>query len=746
MKTRRSFLGGSIGRKQAGATFALILLGAAGSYLQVSKYQRESLLGAKELGAQAVTRLFADSCAAAVVFEDDAAIKVALATLGRNDDVEYAAVWAVDKDGHAGRRLGGLTRGRAIPLEGLSLAAPVQREPDRVNLIAPVHDDDGKTVALVITSFSLRRELSTIAEAKRTTLIVSTLVGLSVTILIMGMAKVIIVGPLGKLVAAAKELEKGGQGEVRIRTSDEVGELARAFSSMAAAIKVREAHITARNRDMRLVLDNVGQGFLTLDTAGTMSDERSRVIEEWFGPVEAAPNFWEYLRRTDVAVADWFEVGWTAVRDDILPLELCLDQLPARVVKAGRTYELVYRPILEAGRLVKTIVVITDVTVSIERERAEQAQREMMSIFRRMRSDRMALEGFLVEGTALVDAIVAGVRGATTTPAASELTLLQRQIHTVKGNCALFGIESVALYCHDLEQHMSESHQAISTDESERLRSLWAKVIETRAQLMLGGPAGDRIEIDWDEYTSFIGDLKGRTERVRLLDTALSWQYEPASQRLVLIADQIQALAKRLGKSDVTVTRAQTSLRLPPTRWAPFWSAFAHVVRNTVDHGLDTAEERSHARKSRQATVTLSVAHEGQQVIVTIADDGRGIAWDKIADLAAQRKLPHASRADLEQALFADAVSSRADQVTLTSGRGIGLGAVREVVTRLGGRIEIETATDLGTTFRFILPDTMLHQDGEAALRQRGGDPPQPKPADARMPVLGAEPERIVGP
>ena len=67
--------------------------------------------------------------------------------------------------------------------------------------------------------------------------------------------------------------------------------------------------------------------------------------------------------------------------------------------------------------------------------------------------------------------------------------------------------------------------------------------------------------------------------------------------------------------------------------------------------------------------------------------------------------------ADLKAALFADAVSSRSDLVTSTSGRGIGLSAVRDVVSQLGGRIEVESEPDRGTGFRFWFPDSMLVED-----------------------------------
>ena len=82
----------SVAVKLAGATVALIAMVTAGIFLQLSRYQRENLLHAKEVSATAVMRLFADSCAAAVVFNDPSDLRDTLATLGRNEEVEYAAV------------------------------------------------------------------------------------------------------------------------------------------------------------------------------------------------------------------------------------------------------------------------------------------------------------------------------------------------------------------------------------------------------------------------------------------------------------------------------------------------------------------------------------------------------------------------------------------------------------------------------------------------------------------------------
>src|SRR4051812_14084368 len=269
----------SVGSKLAGSTIALIVVVTAGVYLKLSQWQRENLLQSKEVSASALTRLFIDSCTPALVFDDERTAQDELATLGRNDDVEYAAVWSSDSSGGKLRLFGELRRRGAVEI--LTKTPPadlVRREHDRVVLSSPIRDQNGKLVGATTVAFSLGRENRAIAQIERTILVVSSAVAAGLMLLLMVMARLVLVGPLGKLVSAAEELERGdrnaGDIDVDIHTRDEVGQLAHAFRNMASAIKVREDRISARNSDMRLVLDNVEQGFITLDLDGTMSDER----------------------------------------------------------------------------------------------------------------------------------------------------------------------------------------------------------------------------------------------------------------------------------------------------------------------------------------------------------------------------------------------------------------------------------------------------------------------------------------
>jgi signal transduction histidine kinase len=353
----------------------------------------------------------------------------------------------------------------------------------------------------------------------------------------------------------------------------------------------------------------------------------------------------------------------------------------------------------------KVIVVITDVTARIERERAEQGQRELMGVFRRLLSDRAALDDFLEETSALI-------RGITAPSVANEQVLM-RQIHTVKGNAALFGLESVASFCHELETDLAEGAPSpgasgatcLSPTQRDTLRALWTRALALRAELA-GSRSDDVVELDSAEYDGLLRDLGARAPHDAMLRKAGTWRFELASKRFALIGEQIRALASRLGRGPVEVTFSPTDIRLAGTNWAPLWSAFAHLIRNAVDHGLESPEARASAGKPPGGRVELGIAREGDQVVVSIADDGPGIDWLKIEERARAAGLPHGSRADLEAAVFFDGLSSRAG-ATPTSGRGVGLGAVRALVERLGGRVEIES-TGSGTTFRLVLPDSML--------------------------------------
>jgi len=138
-----------------------------------------------------------------------------------------------------------------------------------------------------------------------------------------------------------------------------------------------------------------------------------------------------------------------------------------------------------------------------------------------------------------------------------------------------------------------------------------------------------------------------------------------------------------------------------------------HVMRNALDHGVESPEVRQASGKAPSAVITLRGARDGDRVIVEIEDDGGGVDVERIRQVAVERGLLTSEAAEQlsdEAALdlmFAPGFSTAA-AVSAVSGRGVGMDAVRSSVERIGGRVSVATKRGRGTTVRFILPFTMM--------------------------------------
>jgi two-component system chemotaxis sensor kinase CheA len=147
-----------------------------------------------------------------------------------------------------------------------------------------------------------------------------------------------------------------------------------------------------------------------------------------------------------------------------------------------------------------------------------------------------------------------------------------------------------------------------------------------------------------------------------------------------------------------------------------------HMIRNSVDHGLEQEADRVARGKTVTGTVRLSAAHQRGGIVITIADDGRGLNSQRILAKAVERGLvkPDAelSESEIHSLIFLPGFST-ADSITELSGRGVGMDVVRDHIESLRGKIEIESRSGQGTTFTIVLPLTLAIIDG---LLVRVGD------------------------
>jgi two-component system, chemotaxis family, sensor kinase CheA len=140
-----------------------------------------------------------------------------------------------------------------------------------------------------------------------------------------------------------------------------------------------------------------------------------------------------------------------------------------------------------------------------------------------------------------------------------------------------------------------------------------------------------------------------------------------------------------------------------------------HMIRNSVDHGIETAARRRAAGKPPEGVITLSAAHRSGRVLIEVSDDGGGIDRPRVRDIAEARGLVPAgaalSAAEIDNLLFLPGFSSKSE-VSALSGRGVGLDVVRREIQGLGGRVTIQSVPGQGTTFTIALPLTLAVLEG----------------------------------
>jgi signal transduction histidine kinase len=539
--------------------------------------------------------------------------------------------------------------------------------------------------------------------------------GLVLMLSVLGIAAVNL-KPLRPLRDATERLVGGDYGtpiSAHPGEAREIGELTRGLESARAAIQAAferqrelQADLAVRNGEMKMVLDNVEQGILTVDRQGRVCAERSAAFERWFGAPADYADLGEHLSAVDPEFGPWFEMGLDGLTDGWMPLDLCLTQMPRQIVHGDRTFEVQWRTIPEDSQdFERLLVVISDVTARLRQEAAEAEQRELSAVVDRILSDRAGFLEFFEETGEMVR------RVASEAPPPLEEQL--RDIHTIKGNSGIYGLSSVAARCHAMETNALESGGRPLAEDLEGLSAAWG-ALEARLGGLLEQGAGTLEVCQWD-LGALEEAIAAREPHEALAERVRAWRYEPTARRLERVAEQARALAERLGKGPITTAVEDNGLRLNPASWSGFWSSFIHVVRNSVDHGLEGPGEREEAGKDGPGALALRTAVEGGRFVVSIRDNGRGIAWEKIRAKAVGAGLPARTQADLVDALFADGVSSR-DEVSETSGRGVGMGAVKAAVLAMGGQIEVESVPGEGTVFRFSVPAEQMTAAPDEAL------------------------------
>jgi len=257
--------------------------------------------------------------------------------------------------------------------------------------------------------------------------------------------------------------------------------------------------------------------------------------------------------------------------------------------------------------------------------------------------------------------------------------------------------------------HSENSSIRVDVAKVDQLINLVGEIVITQSMLNL---IGQRIEGDLGEkFQSVAAELERNTREIQ--EAVMSIRMLPISFVFNRFPRVVRDLSTKLGKSiDLIIEGGDTELDKGLTE--KLVDPLTHLVRNSIDHGIESAEIRADRNKNTTGKVILKATQQGGSIVISISDDGGGLNREKILAKAHEKNIAvgeHPSDADVWQLIFAPGFST-ADEITDVSGRGVGLDVVKRNVQSLGGRIDIESSEGVGATFTIRLPLTLAIVDG----------------------------------
>jgi len=268
-----------------------------------------------------------------------------------------------------------------------------------------------------------------------------------------------------------------------------------------------------------------------------------------------------------------------------------------------------------------------------------------------------------------------------------------------------------------LDQQQKKRNQAeastvrVATEKIDRLVNLVGELVITQAMLAQASQQAHTLQGE-EMMSAALLQLDRQTRELQ--ERVMGIRMVPVEMVFSRFPRMVHELGKQLGK-DVEVVMEGQATELDKTFIEMLVDPLTHLVRNAVDHGMETKEERLHSGKPAMGTIALRASSRGGHIHIEVVDDGKGLDRDRIYQKALDRGLiaqgSRPSDEELNLLIFEPGFST-VEQVSDLSGRGVGMDVVRQNVRGLGGRIEVESQPGRGTLIRLVLPLTLAILDG----------------------------------
>ncbi|MGF6572157.1 two-component system chemotaxis sensor kinase CheA [Paraburkholderia sp. GAS333] len=550
---------------------------------------------------------------------------------------------------------------------------------------------------------------------------------------------------------------------------DEIGHSIVAFNGMIEKIQESSAQLKQKTADIQAMLQNMQQGILTVVDGAVIHSEYSAYLKDIFETKDIAGRALMDLVFGDTdlgadALSQIEAATHACLGEDginfVFNQHLLVGEISRRMPDGrAKILDLTWSAITDENDvIVRLMLCVRDVTElrKLAAEASEQRRRlDMIGEILAVSEEKF--HHFIESSAGFVSENERIIRKHSEADHAA-IAELFRNMHTIKGNARTYNLQHLTNVVHETERSYHELRQPDadrSWDQEHLMQELTRvrEAIESYARIneqSLGrkgknqsddaGNAGRYVMIGKDDLQQTLSlldktnadelhDLQSMRDSLRRKLRALG--SESVRDALSGVLDSLPSLASELGKPAPDVRIDDNGYRLRGQASGTLSNVFVHLLRNSIDHGIESADARSAQGKSAAGTIDIEVGVDSGALQITLSDDGRGLALERIRGIAMERGWIGADDTLGDEAI-ADFIFrpgfSTAETVTEVSGRGVGMDAVRDFLRRENGSIELRFTDDRkGASFRQFqtivsLPDSFAVDTLGADARDEAGD------------------------
>ncbi len=479
--------------------------------------------------------------------------------------------------------------------------------------------------------------------------------------------------------------------------------------NLESKVQERTRELSDANRLQKAILDSLGQGILVFNAEGICLPVFSQVCKQIFGKDPTGMKIEEVLAM-NANETDSFEKWRQATFSEMLAFEDMSALAPKRWAAAkDKEIGLDYYAMRGAENEIRNLVLVaTDRTAEAAAQAEAMRERVLVKKLAQVARNRNAFRQFLKDSRALLAELQTSKGGK------SDRVSILRRLHNLKGGAASFSFDVIARSVHGLESivhHASEIGHELRREISDKANEIQAELLNQVNALseMLGKldkesstfiEIPDEVCLRWAIRLLESNEPKAHAVGVEIASACVEAPIENSIKHHEV---SLREMAAKQGKVLNKIELIGGETLVPEKPLQPLMNSLIHAFRNSIDHGLETKEERLKLRKKLEGLLQVKVIKIVQpdgtiDLIMEIKDDGRGINAEKVREKCKSLGLndwlqkPHP---ELFQVLLLPEFST-AETVTEVSGRGVGLSAIAEEVQKLGGSIVISSVVNLG--------------------------------------------------